>query len=46
MSAEMGNNDHTEMQLKVEDLLNPSVFVTTSKVGGTGSISQQQTMQQ
>ena len=34
--AEMGNNERTEMQLKFQDSLNPSVFVTTPKVGGTG----------
>jgi len=34
--AEMGNDERTEMQLKLQDLPNPSVFVTTPKVGGTG----------
>jgi len=36
MFAEMGNDERTEMQLKFQDLPNPSVFVTTPKVGGTG----------
>jgi len=36
MSAEMGNDERTEMQLKFQDPPNPSVFVTTPKVGGTG----------
>jgi len=36
MYAEMGNDEHTEMQLKLPDSQNPSVFVTTTKVGGTG----------
>jgi hypothetical protein len=36
MYAEMGNNEHTEIQLKFQDSPNPSVFVTTPKVGGTG----------
>jgi len=36
MYAEMGNDKHTEMQLKFQDSQNPSVFVTTPKVGGTG----------
>ena len=35
MYAEMGNDQHTEMQLKLQDSLNPSVFVATPKVGGT-----------
>jgi len=35
MYAEMGNNERTEIQLKFEDSPNPSVFVTTPKVGGT-----------
>jgi hypothetical protein len=34
--SEMGNDKCTEMQLKFQDLPNPSVFVTTPKVGGTG----------
>jgi len=36
MYAEMGNDERTEMQLKFQDLPNPSVFLTTPKVGGTG----------
>jgi SNF2 family DNA or RNA helicase len=36
MYAEMGNNERTEIQLKFQDQSNPSVFVTTTKVGGTG----------
>jgi len=36
MYAEMGNDEHTEMPLKFQDSPNPSVFVTTPKVGGTG----------
>jgi hypothetical protein len=36
MFAEMGNDELTEMQLKFQDSPNPSVFVTTPKVGGTG----------
>jgi len=36
MFAEMGNDERTEMQLKFQDFPNPSVFVTTPKVGGTG----------
>jgi len=32
----MGNNERTEMQLKSQDLTNPSMFLTTPKVGGTG----------
>jgi len=36
MYAEMGNKESTEMQLKFQDSPNPSVFVTTPKVGGTG----------
>jgi len=35
MYSEMGNNEHTEMQLKFPDSPNPSVVVTTPKVGGT-----------
>ena len=34
--SEMGNDERTEMQLKFQDLANPSVFVTTPKEGGTG----------
>jgi len=36
MYAEMGNDERREMQLKFQDSPNPSVFVTTPKVGGTG----------
>jgi hypothetical protein len=36
MFAEMGNDEHTEMQLIFQDSPNPSVFVTTPQVGGTG----------
>jgi hypothetical protein len=36
MYAEMGNDEHTEIQLKFQDSPTPSVFVTTPKVGGTG----------
>jgi hypothetical protein len=36
MFAEMDNDERTEMQLKFQDSPNPSVFVTTPKVGGTG----------
>jgi len=36
MYAEMGNDECTEMQLKFQDSQNPSVFITTPKVGGTG----------
>jgi len=36
MYAKMGNDEHTEMQLKFQDLRNPSVSITTPKVGGTG----------
>jgi hypothetical protein len=36
MYAEMGNDERTEMQLKFQDLPNPSVFITAPKVGGTG----------
>jgi hypothetical protein len=36
MFAEMGNDGRTDIQLKFEDSPNPSVFVTTPKVGGTG----------
>ena len=35
MYTEMGNDEYTEMQLKFQHLPNPSVFVTTPKVGGT-----------
>jgi len=36
MYAEMGNDERTEMQLKFQDSRNPSVFITTPKVGRTG----------
>jgi hypothetical protein len=36
MFAEMGNDERTDIELKFEDSSNPSVFVTTPKVGGTG----------
>jgi SNF2 family DNA or RNA helicase len=36
MYAEMGNDERTEMQLKSQDSRNPSVFITTPKLGGTG----------
>jgi hypothetical protein len=36
MYVEMGKEKRTEMQLKFQDSTNPSVFVTTLKVGGTG----------
>jgi len=36
MYAEMGNDECTEMQLKFQDSRNPSVFITTPKVGRTG----------
>jgi hypothetical protein len=36
MYAEMGNDEHTEMQLKFQDSPNSSVFVTTPKVDGMG----------
>jgi hypothetical protein len=36
MYAEMGNEKRTEMQLKLQDSRNPSVFITTLKAGGTG----------
>jgi len=36
MYAEIGNDECTEMQLQFQDSRNPSVFVTTPKVGGTG----------
>jgi len=36
MLVEMGNVERTEMLLKFQDSPNPSVFVTTPKVGGTG----------
>jgi len=36
MYTEMGNDEWTEMQLKFQDGRNPSVFITTPKVGRTG----------
>jgi SNF2 family DNA or RNA helicase len=36
MSSETGNDEGTDMQLKFQDLLNPSVFVITPRVGATG----------
>jgi len=36
MYPELGNDERTDMQLKFQDLPNPSVFVTSPKVGGTG----------
>jgi len=36
MYSELGNNERIEMQLKFQDSPDPSVFVTTPKVGGTG----------
>jgi len=36
MYAEMGNDEHTEMQIKFQDSHNPSLFITTPKVGRTG----------
>jgi len=36
MYAEMGIDEHSEMQLKFQDSRNPSVFITTPKVGRTG----------
>jgi hypothetical protein len=36
MYAEMGNDELAEMLLKFQDSPNPSVFVTTPKVGGAG----------
>jgi SNF2 family DNA or RNA helicase len=35
MYAEIGKVEHTEMQLKFQNLPNPSVFITTPRVGGT-----------
>jgi SNF2 family DNA or RNA helicase len=35
MYAEMGNDEHTEMQLNLEDSRNPSLFIITPKVGVT-----------
>jgi hypothetical protein len=36
MYTEMGDAKRIEMQLHCQDAHNPSVFVTTPKVGGTG----------
>jgi len=36
MYAKMGNDKCTEMQLRFQDSQNPSIFITTPKVGGTG----------
>jgi len=36
MYAEMGNDERTEMQLKSQHSPNPSLFITTPTVGGTG----------
>ena len=36
MYAEMSNDERTEMQLKFQDSRNPSIFITTPIVGGTG----------
>jgi hypothetical protein len=36
MYVEMGNDECTEMQLQFQESPNPSVFVTTPKVSGTG----------
>jgi len=36
MYSEMGNDERTAMQLKFHYSRNPSVFLTTPKVGGTG----------
>jgi SNF2 family DNA or RNA helicase len=36
MYVEMGYNECTDMQLKYQDSPNPSLFIPTSKVGGTG----------
>jgi hypothetical protein len=37
MYSEMGNNECTEKLLEFQDSGNPSVFITTPKVRGTGS---------
>ena len=34
MYAKMGNDGHTEMQLKFQDSRNPSVFITTPMWAG------------
>jgi len=36
MYAEIGNHERAEMQLKIQDSPNPSVFISTPKLGGTG----------
>jgi len=36
MYMEMGNNNHTEMQLRFQDSPDPAVFMTAPQVGGTG----------
>jgi hypothetical protein len=36
MYAEMGNDEHTIMQPKVPQFTNPSVFISTPKVGASG----------
>jgi SNF2 family DNA or RNA helicase len=36
MYAEICNDERTEMQLIFQNSPNPSVFITTTKVGGTG----------
>jgi hypothetical protein len=36
MYSEMGNDERTDMQLTFQHSSNPSVFVTTPTVGGTG----------
>jgi len=36
MNKEIGNNEHTDMRLQFQVLDNPSGFVTTPKLGGTG----------
>jgi len=36
MYAEMGYDEQTEMQFKIQDLRNPTVCLTTPKVHGTG----------
>jgi len=36
MYAEMDNDERSEMQIRFQDSCNPSVFITTPKVGGTG----------
>jgi hypothetical protein len=36
MNAELGNDERTDLQLKFQDSRNPSVFITTPKVGGKG----------